>query len=559
MTQSVRQPRLAKDEKVSLLARWLLPSIGGLSAFLVLQLLITNSWRFLLDSDTGWHVRTGELILQMRSVPRNDPFSHTMFGERWFAWEWLTETLMAALHGWRGLAGVVGGAIFVLLISYSALFGLMVRRGSDPLIACVITVFGAMAGIVGWLARPHLISIALMIVWYAMVESFRRRRSRWIYAVPLLIVLWANMHGAFVVTLVVLGVYAVGEFLELAARGQWRSNEAQKVLKTYLVIELLSALAVAVTPYGFELYGHLWRYLTDTPLLSTIQEFQSPDFHSMNGKLIEILLLLGVIAAVNALRQGRFVETGLLLFWGHMTLQSERHVTLAVVILSPIVAEQISTLIAEFIGRAAQGRETHSKVLRAARDWYRSVMAINRQLTGASCYIVALGFVIAATSTGLADKLLSPRFDDKRFPVAAADFVLQTNLPGNMFSHDQFGGYLIYRLYPKVKVFVDGRSDFYRQSTVLDEVDKIKFVKSDWNKLLNKRSVEWMLLKRDEPLAQIAVLSGKWVNIYEDSTSQILIRQASTLQTMPPKTSSQGSFNRSVESGRATPALAVIR
>jgi hypothetical protein len=552
MTQAAGQipqakgPR-AKNRKVGLFARWLLPSLGGLSALLVLQVLITNSWRFLLDSDTGWHVRTGELILQTHSVPRHDPFSHTMPGEQWFAWEWLAEAMMAALHGWRGLAGVVGGAIFVLLASYAALYVLMIWRGADPVIACIITVFGAIAGIVGWLARPHLISILMMVIWYAMVESYRRYRSRWIYGVPLLIVLWANLHGAFVVTLVVLGVYAVGEILELVARGEWQSHEVLKVLKTYLIVGALSALAVTATPYGLKLYRHLWRYLTDTPLLSTIQEFQSPDFHSINGRLIEILLLLGVVAAVNALRQRRFVETALLLLWGHMTLQSERHVTLAVVILAPIIAEQLSNLIAEFIDRAAQGRETRSKALRAARDWYRSVMAINGQLTGASCYVAALVILIAAASTGLADKMLSPRFDDKRFPAAAADFVLQNNLPGNMFSYDQYGGYLIYRLYPKFKVFVDGRSDFYRQGTVLDETDHIKLVKTGWNILLDKRSIEWMLLKRGEPLAQIAVLSGNWKSIYEDSISQVLIRNTSTQETTPPNQAPGRSFNRSAE------------
>lgn len=537
MTKAARQSLPAKPRTVGLFARWLLPSIGGLSALLVLQLLITNSWRFLLDSDTGWHVRTGELILQTHAVPRQDPFSHTMPGQPWFAWEWLTEVLMATLHGWRGLAGVVGGAIFVLLASFVALYALMIRRGADPVIACVVTVFGAVAGIVGWLARPHLVSILMMVLWYAMVESFRRRRSRWIYAVPPLIALWANLHGAFVATLVVLSVYAAGELLEFAWRGELRTRRAWSVLKTYSIVGVLSALAVAFTPYGLKLYGHLWRYLNDTPLLATIQEFQSPDFHSINGKLVEILLLLGAVAAVNALRQRRAVETGLLLLWGHMTLQSERHVTLAVVILAPIIAEQLSNLVAELIDRAAQGREIRSKALRAARDWYRSVMTINRQLTGASCYAAALVFLMVAAGTGLADKLLSPRFDENRFPVAAVGFVQQNNLPGRMFSHDQFSGYLIYRLYPNLKVFVDGRSDFYRQGSVLEETDRIRLVKNDWQQLLDKYSVEWMLLKRGEPLAQIAVLSGNWSNIYEDAISQILIRN---IKNKSPNTAPTG-------------------
>jgi len=528
MTQAGRQRRQATGKQVGPIARWLLPSLGGLSALLVLELLVTNSWRFLLDSDTGWHIRTGELVLQMHGAPHRDPFSHTMFGQPWFAWEWLADAMMAALHGWRGLAGVVGGAILVLLVSYAALYRLMIRRDADPLIACVVTVFGAIVSISHWLARPHLLSIALMVVWYALVEAYRQRRSRWIYAVPLLIVVWANLHGAFVVTLPMLGIYAAGEVLEFAARGEWRGGEWPGVLKTYLLVGALSLLAAALTPYGFNLYGHLWRYLNDRQLLSTIQEFQSPDFHSTSGKLIELFLLLGIVAAAGAVRRRRFVEVGLTLMWAHLTLQSERHVTLAVIVLGPIIAGELSDLSSEILGRAAQGAETRSKALRAARDWYRSTMAINRQLTGASCYVAAIAFVIFAAGTGLADKLLSPRFDPDRFPVGAVGFILGHNPSGNLYSNDQFGGYLIYRLYPQFKVFVDGRNDFYRQGTVLDEADKIKLASADWQELLAKRSVNWMLLKRGEPLAQIANLSGNWTNAYEDSLSQIWIRQAPT-------------------------------
>ena len=532
MTQAGRQRRQASDKQIGLFARWILPSLGGLSALLVLQLLITNSYRFLSDSDTGWHIRTGELILKTGSVPRHDSFSHTMTGAPWFAWEWLTDVLMGALHGWRGLAGIVGGAILVLLVSYSALGWVMLKRGADPILATALTVFGAIASIVHWLARPHLLSILLMVAWIAIVENFRRKRSKWIWASPLLIALWANLHGAFVVIFVVLGVYAVGEALEFAALGEWKSRELLQVLKTYFLIGLLSLLAAMLTPYGFKLYGHLWSYLTDKQLLSTIEEFQSPNFHSTDGKLIELLLLLGIVAAVNALRQKRFVETGLVLLWGHMTLQSERHVTLAVVVLTPIIAEQLSNLLSELFDRAAQSAKTSSKALRAARDWYRSTMAINRQLTGASCYVAAIAFVIFAASTGLADKLLSPRFSDKRFPAGAVEFVQKNQqikpLTGRLYAPDQFGGYLIYRQF---NVFVDGRSDFYRQGSVLDEMGKLESVSAAWPELqeiLDRRSIDWMLLKRGQALAQIALFSGKWASVYEDSTSQVLIRTAPT-------------------------------
>jgi len=530
MSQAIGQDNRSKNRKVGAVARWLLPSFGGYCLLIILFLLVNNSPRLLLDSDTGWHIRAGELVLETRAVPQRDPFSHTMAGRDWFAWEWMTDLIMATLHRYWGLAGVVSGAILVLLVSYDALYRMMVRWGADGLVAFTLTIFAAVTGVVHWLARPHVISIVLMAVWYAAVEDFRRNRSRWIYFLPFLIALWANLHGAFVATFPVLVIYAAGELVEFASRGEWRPAKWRLVLRTYAVVGALSAVAALATPYGLRLYGHLWRYLTDAKLLSTINEFQSPNFHSLDGMLIEILLLLGVIAAANAIRRRRFVETGLLVLWGHMTLRSERHVTLAVVMLAPIIAEQISALISEGVGRVAaginaSGMNKAAGAFRAARGWYREMMSIDRQLTGAFASGAVFVFVIFMTVSGLAGKLAPSQFNPTRFPAAAADFILRTKPEGKMYSSDQFGGYLIYRLYPQFKVFVDGRSDFYRQGSVLDDFDRIATIKPQWSELLDKYDIRWMTLRRDEPLALIALASGRWQSVYEDSVAQILIRK----------------------------------
>ncbi|MFN0087947.1 MAG: hypothetical protein ACKVX9_21315 [Blastocatellia bacterium] len=533
MTETAPRKRRPRESRVGGIARWFLPSIASLSLLLVFYLLIANASRFLLDSDTGWHIRTGEMILGQRAIPRRDPFSYTMGGREWFAWEWLADAGMAGLHAWRGLAGIVMAAFLLLLASFAALNELMRRRGADPFIALAVTVLGTVGTIVHWLARPHLLSILLMVAWVAIVEGYRRDRSRWIWGAPLLIVLWANLHGAFVATFVVLGVYLAGDWLERAVRGEAWTAATRKILRTYLLVGALSVLASMATPHGVRLYAHLWRYLTDTRLLASISEFQSPNFHSLDGKLIEIFLLLGAVAAINALRQRRFVETGLLVLWGHMTLQSERHVTMLVVMLAPMIAEQLTRLAAEAGDRIASiniasNYASGAKVFRAVRGWYRDTMAINAQLNGAFVHIAVLLFLFWASGSSMAEKILSPRFDPRRHPVEAVDFVLNQGpreLAGNLFSSDQYGGYLIYRLFPEFKVFVDGRSDFYRQGSVLDDVDKLLLIKPEWAGVLDKYGVQWMVLKRDEPLSLLARATGQWVVAHEDRTAQILMRR----------------------------------
>ena len=514
---------------VGSVARWLLPSIGSLCLLLTLYLLLINAWRFLQDSDTGWHIRTGDLIRQTGTVPRHDVFSFTMPGREWFAWEWLTDVLMSWLHERAGLAGLVAAALTLLCLSYALLFRLMMARGADALVACVLTILAALASMVHWLARPHLVSVVLLLAWCALIESWRRNRQRggWrtrlIYATPLLLALWANLHGAFVVTLPMLAIYAAGETLEFISRRALKSREFRRVIGTYLLVGVSSALATLATPYGVRLYGHLWQYLTDSRLLARIQEFQSPDFHTVDGRLIEILLLLAFMAAARALWQRRFIEIGLLLLWAHLVLQSERHITLAVIVMMPILAEHLSELL-----RAAARAGAQTGRWRVASDWYRGIMAIDRQLNGALIYLLVAAFLLTLMSGRarvLTDSLLPAHFDERKLPVAAAQFISTANLRGNLYAPDQFGGYLIYRFYPQLKVFVDGRSDFYRTGPVFDEYLRVMTIRPDWAAILDKYDVGWMLLRTDEPLLTVALATGQWVSIYHDGTAQVLIRK----------------------------------
>lgn len=519
-------------QRVSPLVKWTFPSIGAFTSLLLLYLLLISAWRFLLDSDTGWHIRNGGLILETGLVPRSDPFSYTMAGEPWYAWEWMADLLMALAHQSVGLAGVVGGAMVVLLLAYGTLYQAMLARGSDPMLASVLTLFAATCGIVHWLARPHLFSILFLVVWMVLVEAYRRERSRRIFLTPLLVVLWANIHGGFFIIFPLLLVFLAGDVGEMIWQGERQIARYRPVLLTYVATGLLSLLAALVTPYGTGLYRHIWSFLNDRELLSSVQEFQSPNFHHLDGKLIEVLLLLGMLAVFLSLRRKRLVESGLFIIWAHLTLQSERHVTLASVTLLPIVAEQFTLAIAVLSARIPAGVGRSRSPLRAAFDWYSGIVVIDRQINGAAVYLATILFVAGLTVSPWADKILAARFSPASFPVAASDFIESENLAGNGYAHDQFGGYLIYRLWPKYKVFVDGRGDFYRQGTVLSDMEKVTLVKPEWATKLDQYEIQWLLLRRDEPLVQISVVSGTWRKVYEDSVSQVLVRTGSRVANL---------------------------
>jgi len=509
--------------------RWVLPSLGGLSVtLLAVNMVGPIGGRLLGDSDTGWHIVTGDMIRRTGMVPRVDQFSHSMPGREWFAWEWLTDCLMSIVHQGFGISGLVVATCAVLMTAHAINFRQAVQRGADPLLTVPIFFLAALASSVHWLDRPHVLSILFMALWLDLVGRYRHHRSRAIWFVPLLTVLWANLHGAFVVTIVLAGVYLVGEWLEHAARGEWWGLRVRRMATTYAGVAVLSAAAGLLTPYGPALYAHMAAYLGDRELLEAVNEFSSPNFHRVDGVLIEMLLFGGVVAAGNAVRRRRFVEPLLVLAWSHLSLQSVRHVPLAAITMLPIIACEWTLLIRELLDAIPTGHRW-ATIIGGLRRRRANLMLIDRQVNNA-VLMAAVGLFVGTlvANARLRELLVADRFSPRDFPVGAANVaergLTEGWLTGRLYSSDRFGGYLIYRFRGGLKVFVDGRSDYYRQGTVLNDYSKIMAVKPVWSELLRRYDIGWMLLTPGEALETTALASGAWRREYTDRAASLLVR-----------------------------------
>jgi hypothetical protein len=511
-------------------ARWTIPSLENWCTLLALFILVTNAWRLLLDGDTGWHIRAGDWIVAHRAAPDMDPFSYTMAGRPWFAWEWLTEVMMSQLHAARGLTGLTAWAIVLLTATATLLFRAIARRGGDAFTAFTLTLFGVYTLLIHLLARPHLLSIPLMLIWCGVVEQHRRTGSRGILALPLLIVVWANLHAGFLATFPMLAIYALGEWWEHARPGEAWSRAARGRLATYVGVGLLSLVAGAINPYGVHLYAHLWDFVQQKELLANNLEYISPDFHGVAGGMVEVLLVLAVFAAARAARHGRFVEVGIVLLWSHLSLQSLRHVTLASAVLLPIIGEQLSQAVAGAAQRASAGSSPTAARWAGLRAWVGRMLRTDALVRGAGFRALIFAALVYAAVTGAADRWLPAGFSPKEFPVKAVDFVARERaagrLHGHSFAHDQYGGYLIYRLYPGVRVFVDGRSDMYARGPVLNEMMAVDNLEPGWADVLDRHAVEWILAPAQNPLSLIAQASGRWFVAYGDATAQVLVRSS---------------------------------
>lgn len=155
---------------------WPVPSLSDL-AFLIPILVLfwctTGVGWLLVDSDTGWHIRTGEWILTNGRVPATDIFSFTMDGEPWFAWEWLSDVLMAAVHHFAGLGGIVLASLVLLGATAVCVYRNAFAESRHRMIAIVLTSLAMAASTIHWLARPHLVTplITAVFLWFSVVRT----------------------------------------------------------------------------------------------------------------------------------------------------------------------------------------------------------------------------------------------------------------------------------------------------------------------------------------------------------------------------------------------------
>lgn len=487
-----RKPTASIDRVRLLLA----PSLADwlFLALLVWLFIAGSGWQTLLaDGDTGLHIRAGDLILR-RGLPPSDPFSFTKPGAQWFAWEWLSEVAFAALYAWMGLKGVVLFAGAAISAALSLAFRYALRLGSNILPALAATLLAAGAAGIHFLARPHVFTLLLLpaALWLA------QTRKAWL-VVPLA-ALWANLHGGFVALVVSLAVMASGRALE--------RNRKQAVRLGLLAAAC--AGASLLNPYGYRLHAHLLSYLRSGWIQEAVDEFQPPRFRSEAALQFEILLFAGLLVAASLLRKRRFADALLLAAWAHAALLSARHIPLFGVVAAPLIACEASEL------------------WRCVRHGAGSVLGVIRQIgedmrrnaRGAS--LMPAACVAALALTG-APMRWPADFPDVKFPVALASRNAERLAAARVFTTDQWGDYLLYRFYPRQRVFIDGRSDYY--GPVLGRLYlKTALANPGWPEVLDRYRITLVLAPRDWPLSWALARDPGWRRLDRDRLAVLYVR-----------------------------------
>ncbi len=514
MTTEIPHP--ASTQQTPALLR---PSLSDLFFLVLLVWLFAVSpvgWsRTLLDADTWFHTRIGEIILTTGSVPHQDPFSFSKVGQPWYAFEWLSEVILASVYRLSGLKGISALAAVLITLYLTVLLKFSIVKGANGMIALVTTLVAATASSIHFHARPHLFTLLFLSVALWILDRNRHSTSR--YAVWVLVplaALWANLHGGFFIFLVLLGVRVVGCTVEAICYVELRSARRSEAIQLTL-LGLAVAAATLVNPYGYHLHAHIIEFLTSPWTNANVTEFQSPRFASEEMLNCMLMLFAGLAVISSLVRKRNLADSLMILFLGYCSLTSVRHMTIFMLAVAPILAVELS------LGwdAIAAGRRK-SSIVTILHD-------VTRQLTpmmaGTSLFIPAVVVVLLFMPglnwpTEIPETMVPVKFIEKH-----ADRIATSRV----FAADQIADYLIFRNYPRQKVYFDSRHNYYGPA-LGDEYLAIRSGLKPWRELLDKNRFDLVLVPEDGPLSSLLNVNSGW-HLLDQSEKYMLFERIGAL------------------------------
>ena len=457
----------------------------------------------LTDPDFYWHLKTGEYLVNSGGLPTRDPFSYTFSGKPWVLHEWLFEVglyaISAALGTWSIKLLTAGVGVLSLYIVYTAAKRLLPDSTLPILITCPFFMLLQMA----LAPRPQLITyLCLAVLLHVLIEFKYAKRARFLWSLPLLMIVWANSHGGFMVGIALLGVFTCCEWWTHLRRDPGDRNR----LIELSAVGLLTVLASTVNPYFLDHWLYPFEVMNLKLAISVIEEWQSPNFQEAIFKIYLIVALGFLVLMAYRRTKPDLTEMVLPVAFIFMAFVARRHIPLAALVMIPFSAAALRDTRLPQLYRRWVGRGTDLGARECVINW-AALGAV--ALTLVLCYPAKHAEATAAMNEGI--------------PVKAVEFIQGVGIEGRIFNAFEFGGYLIQQLYPAQRVFIYGRPDVFGDEFFRRYLD-IYYGAPAWEQAFDEYRIDYVLVSRQAPLRQLLLTRGDFRLVYDDGHNSILVK-----------------------------------
>lgn len=488
------------------------------------------------DGDPGWHIRTGQFILNTHQIPHQDPFSFSMPDTRWVAWQWGTEIIFGALDRRFGLNGVAFFVVLMLAGSYTLLYKHLRREGFSFTLSFALLLFVLLGSKFHWTARPLVMSYLFSVLFVFFLDPFLQGKipAQRLWPLPLLMVLWVNMHPGFVAGLILVLIFWCSALLEYIFSSAGRRPAVTSKLKHTGVLAAATFAASLVNPYGYTIYPYLFRYLRMVhDLVFSQNELSSPHFQ------IAVFqpFLLAVVSLLFLIRYSHYrlrsEECFLLSAWVALGLVSLRNIPIMLLICAPIYARLLEGLkppLGEWLAQVPRLRDRLERMF----NRLERVVAIERHVKIpilSSTLLLVFIWIVAHHGILGGRPMMNFQFSGEDYPTAALQYLKSDRPAGNVFNELTLGGYLIYNFYPDIRVFVDGRIDFYGETFTRNYVELFSTPQGsrghgNWKEVFARYQIQWVMIPPHFALRYVLDADSDWQRRFLDSTCVIFVKRA---------------------------------
>jgi hypothetical protein len=472
--------------------------LARLGCPILVLLAVAVSLRPGLENDAWWHLASGRWMLAERSWLRVDIFSWTVRGDDWPRPGLVADLAMAGLHAVGGIPLLVAGAAACFVAA--VVITLLAVRAS-PLATITVGVLVVLTMVVAATPRPLVASLPLTAVAVLVLDREARLPdgSPWLWTLPVLALLWVNLHGAFVVLFVLVGCHGLARIID--APRQQRPTSSWRPVGRLFVVGVLALLATVVNPFGAAMLLYPLETLQLEVLSEAIHEWRQPTLGDPQFWPLFGLAATAGVALVRAGDRRQTLDIVVLAVFGGLALTAARHAAVFAIVAFPVVARLLSD---------------HESM--SVRDSWAAATPGERPIEAAVLLVVA-SFVTVVSSPALTvtgnERAIADWHGDR---VIAR--VAEGDLPGRLWNSYDLGGHVIWLGEPDVLVSIDSRTDLYGDEAVREHLAEWRGER-DAPTRFSELGIGTVLVERQAPLVDQLENAG-WRRVDDDQVAVVL-------------------------------------
>ncbi|MCX5695397.1 MAG: tetratricopeptide repeat protein [Candidatus Omnitrophica bacterium] len=499
--------------------------------FFFFCLLVVYASREVADLDLWLHLKTGEYILQHKTIPPGDIFAFTIYGKPWINHEWLFQVITYLFHAAWGPTGLILMQNIIVVLTFLFLWMAFRRRNNLMLIFSVLYL-AVLASAYRFMIRPDIFSLLFLSAYLCVLKDFNENNSAWIWILPFAQIIWVNIHGFAFAGPLLVGVFLLSEFIKRMGLGNnVRRLDNRQVKQLFMLLAIL-LLVSFINPYGSK--GAFYPFLVleqisgkGKVIFQYVKELASPInpknlFDGGRFLYYKVLLIVSFFSFIFNRKRINIADLLLWLFFLFSSLVAARNAAIFAIV-AAFVTLNNAQLFWENRGPLFSG-------------WRKSILSpiLKYLCVAALFYYPARGaqqfLELVADSLGTyALKSSRNGVAEATYPQKAVDFLLKNNFPKYMFNDFNSGSFLVYNVFPRRQVFIDGRTELYGPDFFSDYALAGSGEKEVIEKIIKKYAIKAFFLTisahdLQDGLIDYLLYNPDWKIVYLDEAAIIFVQ-----------------------------------